>query len=105
MEWLQLPVAFAAGAAGCVSMAKLLRLIGRPAQSSVAPRNTLFVNGEKDAVLERIDQLAEQNRERVRDVRGLKEDLSIERRERVRQDNDTLGIIEQLAQRVDAGGL
>ena len=105
MEWLQLPVAYAAGAAGCVSMAKLLRLIGPRPQGSVAPRNTLFVNGEQDKVLERIEELAVANRERRRDCRKVAEDLTTEARERRAEDEDIRGILEQLATRMDVRGI
>ena len=105
MEWLQLPAAFACGAAGCLSMAKLLRLIGTQPHGSVAPRNTLFVNGEQDRVLARIDELITANRERRRQTEQVAEEVRVERRERIRDVEDIRGIIEQFARRIDAGGL
>jgi len=103
MEWPQLALTFASAAGGFLSMAKLVKMMESRKQGGAAPRNTLFVNGEQDKVLERIDQLITANRDRRRETERVAEEIRIERRERTQEDDDIRGILEQLARRMDAG--
>jgi hypothetical protein len=105
MEWPQLALTFASAAGGFLSMAKLVKMMERRRGEGVAPRNTLFVNGEQDRVLARIDELITANRERRRQTEQVAEEVRVERRERIRDVEDIRGIIEQFARRIDAGGL
>lgn len=123
MEWPQIAAAFAAGASGCLTMAKLLKTVSARAERTAAPRNTLFVNGEREEITTKVADLIaanvarkadhraltqtvdEINQARVSDIQVLAEDIRLERRNREREVRDVRGIIEQLAQRVDAGGL
>ena len=104
-------------------MFKLLQLVEKRKVTPAAPRNTLFVNGEKEEITGKVADLIaanlarktdsralaqtvdEINRARISDIEMLAEDLRVERRNRERGERDIRGIIEQLAVRVDAGGL
>jgi hypothetical protein len=75
----QIATTFAAGAAGCLSMAKLLQTLERKRRESrpifpisVVPAPRLFPDGAHDEMIAAIDELKIANRERRREYSDLK---------------------------------
>ena len=71
-EPLQIVSTFAAGAAGCLTMMKLLEKVKRwnaePERKRIA---ALFPNGEKLQIIERIDELTQHDRDRRKELLEL----------------------------------
>jgi hypothetical protein len=59
MDWPQILIGYSAGAAGTLSMYKLLRMLERRGAGDHAKRakSSLFVNGEREEILGEIDRL------------------------------------------------
>jgi len=71
-DLLQIASTFAAGAAGAASMVKLMKMMAaRKAEPERKRINSLFPNGEKLDIIERIDDLTLRDRERHKELHEL----------------------------------
>jgi hypothetical protein len=78
MDWPQSITTFASGAGGCLAMLKLMQMIERRKSTPNAGRSRtdrLFPNGEKDQIIERIEELASENRARRKETIRITESL------------------------------
>ena len=72
MDLPQIAATFAAGAAGTASMFKLLKMMAaRRAEPERKRMNSLFPNGEKLDIIERIDDLTLRDRDRHKELHEL----------------------------------
>ena len=75
MDIVQAAATFAAGAAGCLSMYKLIRMMERRHTNPPAKPESIFPNGERDKVIQALAYLREQNNLRATEITRLGVDL------------------------------
>ena len=70
MDIVQAAATFAAGAAGCLSMYKLVRAMERR-RTDTPKSESIFPNGERDKVIQALSYLREQNNLRATEITRL----------------------------------
>ena len=84
MHWVPMVTTLAAGASGTLAITKAIRLM-RAQKPNHPITRSLFPNGERDQIIQAIDELKLENRERRREihsvlqiVKRIADDLGIE---------------------------